>query len=90
VAGYVPNTAEAVIAFLATASLGAVWSGCGQDYSPAAAAERLGQLEPSVLIAADGYRYGGSRSTVSWADAGSSRNRDIRTHYRTPPTLPGR
>jgi len=59
VAGYIPNTAEAVIAFLATASLGAIWSGCGQDYSPAAAAERLGQLEPVVLIAADGYRYGG-------------------------------
>ena len=59
VAGYMPNAAEAVIAFLATASLGAIWSGCGQDYSPAAAAERLGQLEPVVLIAADGYRYGG-------------------------------
>jgi acetoacetyl-CoA synthetase len=55
----VPNAAEAVIAFLATASLGAIWSGCGQDYSPAAAAERLGQLDPVVLIAADGYRYGG-------------------------------
>src|SRR5580658_817249 len=59
VAGYVPNAAETVIAFLATASLGAIWSGCGQDYSPAAAAERLGQLDPVVLIAADGYRYGG-------------------------------
>jgi acetoacetyl-CoA synthetase len=59
VAGYVPNTAEAVIAFLATASLGAIWSGCGQDYSPAAAAERLAQLEPVALVAADGYRYGG-------------------------------
>jgi acetoacetyl-CoA synthetase len=59
VAGYVPNAAEAVIAFLATASLGAIWSGCGQDYSPAAAAGRLGQLDPVVLIAADGYRYGG-------------------------------
>src|SRR5260370_16175803 len=59
VAGYVPNAAEAVVAFLATASLGAIWSGCGQDYSPVAAAERLGQLEPVVLIAADGYRYGG-------------------------------
>src|SRR5260370_14671825 len=47
------------MAFLATASLGAIWSGCGQDSSPAAAAERLGQLQPSVLIAADGYRYGG-------------------------------
>jgi acetoacetyl-CoA synthetase len=59
VAGYVPNAAEAVVAFLATASLGAIWSACGQDYSPAAAAERLAQLEPAVLIAADGYRYGG-------------------------------
>jgi acyl-coenzyme A synthetase/AMP-(fatty) acid ligase len=59
VAGYVPNTAEAIIAFLATASLGAIWSCCGQDYSAAAAAGRLGQLEPVVLIAADGYRYGG-------------------------------
>jgi acetoacetyl-CoA synthetase len=59
VAGYVPNAAEAVVAFLATASLGAIWSGCGQDYSPVAAAERLGQLDPAVLIAADGYRYGG-------------------------------
>src|SRR5260370_39654281 len=62
VAGYVPNAAEAVIAFLATASLRAIWSGCGQDYSPAAAAERLGQLEPMGLIAADGYRYGGGGS----------------------------
>ena len=59
IAGYVPNAAETVVAFLATASLGATWSGCGQDYSPAAAAERLGQLDPVVLIAADGYRYGG-------------------------------
>src|SRR5260370_5029195 len=59
VAGSAPNAAEAVIAFLATASLGAIWSGCGQDYSPAAAAGRLGQLAPAVLIAADGYRYGG-------------------------------
>src|SRR5260370_29835919 len=58
VAGYVPNAPEAVIAFLATASLGAIWSGCGQDYSPAAAAERLGQLEPAVLVPAhrDPYR----------------------------------
>ncbi|WP_405497013.1 acetoacetate--CoA ligase [Nocardia sp. NBC_00511] len=61
VAGYVPNIPEAVIAFLATASLGAVWSACGQDYSAAAALDRLGQLEPVVLIAADGYRYGGKR-----------------------------
>ncbi len=59
VAGYLPNIAEAVIAFLATASLGAVWSACGQDYSAQAALDRLGQLEPTVLVTADGYRFGG-------------------------------
>ncbi|XVX18744.1 acetoacetate--CoA ligase [Actinomycetota bacterium] len=59
VVGYVPNVAEAVIAFLATASLGAIWSSVGQDYAPAAAVDRLGQLRPKVLVTADGYRFGG-------------------------------
>lgn len=59
VAGYLPNIPEAVIAFLATASIGAIWSACGQDYSAQAALDRLGQLEPKVLVAADGYRFGG-------------------------------
>ena len=59
VAGYVPNVVEAVVAFLATASLGAIWSSCGQDYSAIAAAARLGQLEPVVLVTSDGYRYAG-------------------------------
>jgi len=59
VVGYLPNIPEAVVAFLATASIGAVWSACGQDYSPKAALDRLGQLEPTVLITADGYRFGG-------------------------------
>lgn len=59
VAGYLPDVADAVIAFLATASLGAIWSACGQDYAPAGAAARLGQLRPRVLFTADGYRYNG-------------------------------
>ncbi|MHB1928107.1 MAG: acetoacetate--CoA ligase, partial [Acidimicrobiales bacterium] len=59
VAGYVPNIPEAIVAFLATASLGAIWSACGQDYAPAAAADRLGQLRPTVLVTADGYRHAG-------------------------------
>ncbi|AEF42781.1 acetoacetate--CoA ligase [Hoyosella subflava] len=59
VVGYLPNIPEAIVGLLATASIGAVWAGCGQDYSPPAAVTRLGQLEPKVLIAADGYRYGG-------------------------------
>ena len=59
VVGYLPNIPEGVVALLGAASIGAVWSGCGQEYSPAAAAARLAQLEPLVLVTADGYRYGG-------------------------------
>ncbi|PPJ30164.1 acetoacetate--CoA ligase [Nocardia nova] len=59
VVGYLPNIPEAVIAFLGAASIGAVWSACGQDYSAKAALDRLGQLEPAVLVTADGYYFGG-------------------------------
>ncbi|WP_051198634.1 acetoacetate--CoA ligase [Gordonia shandongensis] len=59
VAAYLPDIPEAVIAFLATASLGAIWSGCGQDYAPEGAAGRLAQLSPRVLFSASGYRYNG-------------------------------
>lgn len=59
VAAYVPDIAEGIVAFLATAWIGAVWTACGQDYAPAAAASRMGQLSPKVLVAADGYRNGG-------------------------------
>ncbi|MGW0184070.1 acetoacetate--CoA ligase, partial [Nocardia sp. NPDC003345] len=59
VIGYLPNITETVIAFLGTAAIGAVWSACGQDYTAKAALDRLGQLEPVVLVTADGYRYGG-------------------------------
>ena len=60
VAGYLPDIAEAAIAFLATAAVGAVWSSCGQDYAPAGAAARLGQLSPRVLFSAGGYRLHGT------------------------------
>lgn len=56
VAGYLPDVAEAMIAFLATAAIGAVWSACGQDYAPQGAAARLAQLEPKVLFSTGGYR----------------------------------
>ncbi|NDZ92775.1 acetoacetate--CoA ligase [Streptomyces sp. SID6673] len=59
VVGYLPNSVHPVVALLATAGIGAIWSGCGQDYGAAGAAARLGQLEPTVLIAADGYRWNG-------------------------------
>ncbi|MFF0163799.1 acetoacetate--CoA ligase [Streptomyces sp. NPDC005263] len=60
VVGYLPNTPHAIVAFLAAASLGAVWSVSGQDYAPQAAADRFAQLEPTVLIAADGYLFNGA------------------------------
>ncbi|GAA1718056.1 acetoacetate--CoA ligase [Streptomyces yatensis] len=60
VVGYLPNTPHAIVAFLAAASLGAVWSVCGQDYAPRAAADRFAQLEPTVLVAADGYLFNGT------------------------------
>jgi acetoacetyl-CoA synthetase len=59
VVGYLPDIAEAVIAFLATASIGAIWAGCGQDLAAAAAVERLAQLEPVVLVFATGYHHRG-------------------------------
>lgn len=59
VVGYLPNSVHPVVALLATTGIGAIWSGCGQDYGAAGAAARLGQLEPTVLIAADGYRWNG-------------------------------
>lgn len=59
VAGYLPNTLHTVAAFLASASIGAVWSACAQDYGASGAAARMGQLEPTVLFAADGYRWNG-------------------------------
>ena len=60
VVGYLPNSVPALIAFLATASVGAVWSCCAQDYSAAGAADRFAQLEPVVLFAADGYAWNGT------------------------------
>jgi acetoacetyl-CoA synthetase len=63
VAAYLPDIADAAVTFLATAAVGAVWSSCGQDYAPAGAAARLGQLEPRVLFSASGYRLNGT-----WVD----------------------
>ena len=59
VAGYLPNLPEAVIAMLATASLGAVWSSCSPDFGVTGVVERFGQIEPKILVCADGYFYKG-------------------------------
>ncbi len=61
VAGWLPNVPEAVIAMLATTSLGAVWSSCSPDFGASGALDRFGQIEPKVLFACDGYFYNGKR-----------------------------
>jgi acetoacetyl-CoA synthetase len=59
VAAYLPNIPEAMVAFLATASVGGVWSICAPDMGTNAVLDRFKQIEPKVLIAVDGVRYGG-------------------------------
>jgi acetoacetyl-CoA synthetase len=57
VVGYMPNLVETAVAMLAATSLGATWCSCATDIGPAAAIERLEQVEPKVMITADGYFY---------------------------------
>ena len=59
VAGFLPNVPEAVIAMLAAASVGAIWSSCSPDFGVAGVLDRFGQIEPRVLVCATSYRYGG-------------------------------
>ena len=59
VAGYLPNIPEAVIAMLASASIGAVWSSCSPDFGLSGVLERFSRIAPKVLFAVDGYRYAG-------------------------------
>ena len=61
VVGFLPNVPEAVIAMLATASLGAIWSSCSPDFGVDGVVDRFGQIEPKVLFAAASYAYGGKR-----------------------------
>jgi acetoacetyl-CoA synthetase len=59
VVAYLPNIAETVAAFLACASIGAIWSSCSPDFGVRTVVDRFAQIEPKVLLAVDGYRYGG-------------------------------
>lgn len=61
VAGFMPNMIETVIAMLATATIGALWSSCSPDFGIGGVLDRFGQIEPKVLFTADGYYYGGKR-----------------------------
>lgn len=58
VVAYLPNIPETIVAFLATASLGAIWSSAAPEFGPQAVIDRFGQIEPKVLFAVDGYMYG--------------------------------
>ncbi len=58
VAAYLPNIPEAVIAFLATASIGAVWASCAPEFGTRSVVDRLSQIDPKVLLVVGGYQYG--------------------------------
>jgi acetoacetyl-CoA synthetase len=74
VVGYLPNIPEAIVALLASASLGAIWSCCAPDFGSRSVLDRFSQIEPSALIAVDGYIYGGKpfdrRAAVAELQAG--------------------
>ena len=58
VVAYAPNIPETLVALLATASLGAIWSSCAPEFGVRSVIDRFAQIEPVVLVAVDGYRYG--------------------------------
>ncbi|MEN9934755.1 MAG: hypothetical protein RLZZ387_1334 [Chloroflexota bacterium] len=94
VVAYLPNIPEAVVAFLACASIGAVWSSCSQDMGAASVADRFRQIAPKVLFAADGYRYGGKpfdrRATVDELRAAlPTLERTVLVPYLNPAARPG-
>jgi len=62
VGAYIPNSLESVVAFLATASIGAIWSSCSPEFGVNSVVQRFGQIEPKILIASDGYRYAGKNN----------------------------
>ena len=59
VAAYLPNVPETVIALLATASIGAIWSSCAPEFGVSSVVDRFQQIEPKILLTVEGYRYGG-------------------------------
>ncbi len=77
VVSVLPNIPEAVVAFLATNALGAVWSSCSPDFGTASIIDRFQQIQPKVLIAADGYCYNGK--AIDKTDA----MRELRTSLPT-------
>jgi acetoacetyl-CoA synthetase len=97
VAAVLPNAEHAVIAFLAAASLGAIWSSCSPDFGPTGILDRFQQIEPKVLLGIDGYRYNGrvhdARPTLATLQEGlPSLVATVTVAYldeQAPPRLPG-
>lgn len=65
VGAYIPNIPEAIVALLATASIGAVWSSCSPDFGTKSVLDRFEQIQPKVLFVVDGYQYGGNSFDLS-------------------------
>jgi acetoacetyl-CoA synthetase len=81
VAAYLPNIPETIAAFLACASIGATWSSCAPEFGVRSVVDRFAQIEPKVLLAVDGYRYGGRDFDRS--DAIAALQRELPTLERT-------
>jgi acetoacetyl-CoA synthetase len=81
VCGVVPNMPETIVCFLATASLGAIWSSCSPDFGERGILDRFGQIAPKILIACDGYYYAGK--TVRIGAKIANVLRDLKTVERT-------
>jgi acetoacetyl-CoA synthetase len=81
VAGFMPNLPEAVVAMLAAASIGAIWSSTSPDFGLQGVVDRFGQIEPKVLFTADGYQYNGK--TFDCLDRVSEILQQIPTIQRT-------
>jgi acetoacetyl-CoA synthetase len=84
VAAYMPNIPETIAAFLASASIGAVWSSAAPEFGARSVIDRFAQIEPKVLLAVDGYRYGGrdfDRTALVEQIAGEIGARRVRFGY---------
>jgi acetoacetyl-CoA synthetase len=96
VAAVLPNAPETVVASLACASLGAIWSSCSPDFGAAGVLDRFGQIEPKLLLVADGYAYGGKRFDVRekaaevWAGLPSAERCVVVPFLEPQPALPAR
>ena len=87
VVAYMPNVPETLVAFLATASLGAIWSSCSPDFGASSVVDRFAQIEPKVMFCVDGYRYNGKDFDRTETVAGLQRQMPTLEHTVVVPYL---